>query len=59
MGLGNDRIDYVKDRLGHDLRYSVNYDKIQSELNYVPQIDFEEGLKKTVAWYVNSYSSEK
>lgn len=59
LGLGNDRIDYVKDRLGHDLRYSVNYDKIQSELNYVPQIDFEEGLKKTVAWYVNSYSSEK
>jgi dTDP-glucose 4,6-dehydratase len=58
MGLKNDRIDFVKDRLGHDLRYSVNYDKIQSELNYVPRMGFENSLKNTVAWYVNKYASK-
>lgn len=57
MGLNNDRIDFVKDRLGHDLRYSVNYDKIYSELNYQPQVDFRNGLKTTVAWYVNNFAS--
>jgi dTDP-glucose 4,6-dehydratase len=57
MGLNNDRIDFVKDRLGHDLRYSVNYDKIYSELNYQPQVDFRNGLKTTVAWYVNNLAS--
>lgn len=59
MGLSNDRIDFVKDRPGHDLRYSVNYDKIQSELNYFPQVNFEEGVKKTVSWYINNFTSEK
>lgn len=59
MGLKNDRIDFVKDRLGHDLRYSVNYNKIHSELNYAPKIDFGTGLKETVAWYVNHFSSEE
>jgi dTDP-glucose 4,6-dehydratase len=59
IGLSNDRIEFVKDRLGHDLRYSVNFGKITSELNYAPEIDFISGLKSTVAWYINKYSLVK
>jgi dTDP-glucose 4,6-dehydratase len=46
-----DRVDRVKDRLGHDLRYSVDISKITAELGYVPQVPFEQGLAETVAWY--------
>ena len=41
----------VEDRLGHDLRYSVDITKISEELGYRPQVDFTEGLKATVEWY--------
>ncbi|MDR7301314.1 dTDP-glucose 4,6-dehydratase [Haloactinomyces albus] len=41
----------VADRKGHDRRYSVAYDKISSELGYVPVVDFTEGLDETVRWY--------
>lgn len=47
-------IEYVTDRKGHDLRYSVDYRKATLELNYVPQISFENGLVDTVNWYVNN-----
>jgi dTDP-glucose 4,6-dehydratase len=45
------RIEYVEDRLGHDFRYSVNWNKIRNELGYQPQVDFEEGLRETIDWY--------
>jgi dTDP-glucose 4,6-dehydratase len=45
------RVDHVTDRLGHDLRYSVDISKISEELGYRPQIPFEEGLADTVRWY--------
>jgi dTDP-glucose 4,6-dehydratase len=48
---GWDRVVHVEDRKGHDLRYSVAIDKIESELGYRPQVDFEQGLADTVAWY--------
>lgn len=53
LELGEDetKIEYVKDRLGHDFRYSVNWSKIKDELGYQPQIDFEKGLRETVDWY--------
>jgi len=44
-------IEYVADRLGHDLRYSVSHKKITRELGYQPKIQFEEGLEQTIEWY--------
>ncbi|MEH6781430.1 MAG: dTDP-glucose 4,6-dehydratase [Rhodoglobus sp.] len=44
-------VDRVEDRLGHDLRYSVDISKIQSELGYEPQVPFESGLANVVQWY--------
>ena len=46
--------NFVPDRLGHDLRYSVNWAKIESELAYHPQVKFEEGLEATISWYLEN-----
>jgi dTDP-glucose 4,6-dehydratase len=51
FNVGEERIDYVQDRKGHDLRYSLDISKAQKELGYSPQIDFEAGLKSTINWY--------
>jgi dTDP-glucose 4,6-dehydratase len=51
VGAGEDRIERVTDRLGHDRRYCVDWSKIAAELGYAPQVPFEEGLAATVAWY--------
>lgn len=45
-------IEYVTDRPGHDRRYAIDAGKIESELGWKPIIDFHEGLKQTVTWYV-------
>lgn len=45
-------IEYVEDRKGHDLRYSVDISKIQRELGYKPQVNWETGLKQTIDWYL-------
>lgn len=50
-GAGWDRVEQVPDRLGHDLRYSVDIAKIAGELGYRPQVPFAEGLAQTVEWY--------
>ncbi len=47
-------ITYVTDRPGHDLRYAINPDKINSELGWLPKTDFETGIKKTVKWYLEN-----
>ena len=47
-------IEYVKDRLGHDRRYAIDPAKIESELGWKPQVDFDQGLPETIDWYVNS-----
>ncbi len=47
-------ITFVEDRPGHDLRYAIDADKIQKELNWIPQETFETGLQKTVQWYLNN-----
>ncbi|EPR76609.1 dTDP-glucose 4,6-dehydratase [Leifsonia rubra CMS 76R] len=44
-------VDRVEDRLGHDLRYSVDISKISAELGYAPQVPFEAGLAEVVQWY--------
>lgn len=45
-------IEYVKDRPGHDRRYAIDNTKITTQLGWIPKHSFEEGLKKTVAWYM-------
>jgi dTDP-glucose 4,6-dehydratase len=47
-------ITYVKDRAGHDLRYAIDSSKIQKELGWSPSLIFEEGLEKTVDWYLGN-----
>jgi dTDP-glucose 4,6-dehydratase len=54
MGVGEEFIQTVEDRKGHDLRYSVDISKINKELGYSPQVNFEEGLEKTINWYKNN-----
>ncbi|MBD5308345.1 MAG: dTDP-glucose 4,6-dehydratase [Bacteroides sp.] len=46
-------ITYVKDRLGHDMRYAIDSRKLQSELGWEPSLQFEEGIEKTVRWYLD------
>ena len=48
------QITFVKDRPGHDLRYAIDASKIQQELNWQPQENFESGIQKTVEWYLNN-----
>ena len=47
-------ITFVKDRPGHDLRYAIDTTKINKQLGWKPQTDFETGLRKTVKWYLNN-----
>lgn len=56
MGYDETSIEQVPDRLGHDLRYSVNHNKITSELGYHPQVRFEEGIEETIDWYKKNES---
>jgi dTDP-glucose 4,6-dehydratase len=51
MGADESCIEYVEDRKGHDLRYSVDWTKINRELGYEPQVKFEDGLRDTIQWY--------
>jgi len=51
LGLGEDRIRYVRDRPGHDRRYAIDYSKIREELGWEPSVTLEEGLRKTVEWF--------
>ena len=47
-------ITYVTDRAGHDLRYAIDSNKLKNELGWEPSLQFEEGIEKTVAWYLNN-----
>ena len=51
MSVDETSIEYVEDRKGHDLRYSVDWTKINRELGYEPQVKFEDGLSETIKWY--------
>ena len=52
LGKGEDLIEFVTDRKGHDLRYAIDPTKIENELGWTPQTKFDDGIKKTVAWYL-------
>lgn len=54
MGADETSIEFVEDRKGHDIRYSVDWTKISKELDYAPQISFENGLRDTIDWYRNN-----
>ncbi len=47
-------ITYVTDRAGHDLRYAIDSNKLKNELGWEPSLQFEEGIEKTVAWYLDN-----
>ena len=49
-----DLITYVTDRLGHDMRYAIDSTKLQQELGWEPSLQFEEGIEKTVRWYLDN-----
>lgn len=49
-----DLITYVTDRLGHDVRYAIDSTKLQKELGWEPSLQFEEGIEKTVRWYLDN-----
>lgn len=55
-GQSAELITYVKDRAGHDLRYAIDPSKLQSELGWKPSVTFEQGLEKTVDWYLGNAS---
>jgi len=52
-GQSESLITYVTDRLGHDMRYAIDSRKLQAELGWEPSLQFEEGIEKTVRWYLN------
>jgi len=54
MGKDESSIKYVEDRLGHDKRYAIDSSKIQKELGWKPKVNFEEGIKKTIDWYIKN-----
>jgi len=54
MGMGEDMIEFVADRPGHDMRYCVDYSKARTELGYQPSVSFEDGIVSTIAWYRNN-----
>ena len=53
-GSDMDLITYVTDRAGHDLRYAIDSTKLQKELGWEPSLQFEEGIEKTVRWYLDN-----
>ena len=53
-GASEKLITYVKDRAGHDLRYAIDSTKLKNELGWKPSLQFEEGIEKTVRWYLEN-----
>jgi len=54
LGKSEELIEFVQDRPGHDFRYSINSDKIKNDLDFKAGTEFEEGVEKTVRWYVEN-----
>lgn len=53
-GKSSELITYVKDRPGHDLRYAIDASKINKELGWKPSVTFEQGLERTIDWFLNN-----
>ena len=54
LGKPESLITYVTDRPGHDMRYAIDPTKIHNELGWLPETKFEDGIKKTIEWYLNN-----
>jgi len=54
LGKPESLITYVTDRKGHDMRYAIDPTKIHTELGWLPETKFEDGIKKTIQWYLNN-----
>jgi dTDP-glucose 4,6-dehydratase len=54
LGKGEEMMEFVPDRKGHDLRYAIDFAKANKELGFAPQVDFTTGLQKTIDWYKNN-----
>ena len=54
LGKSEDLIEFVNDRLGHDMRYAIDPAKIHKELGWLPETSFSDGIKKTVKWYLDN-----
>jgi len=54
LGKSGDLIRYVTDRPGHDMRYAIDPTKIHNELGWLPETKFEDGIKKTIKWYLDN-----
>lgn len=54
QGTSRELITYVKDRAGHDIRYAIDATKLSKELDWMPSLQFNEGLEKTVDWYLEN-----
>ena len=52
--VSDELIEYVTDRPGHDMRYAIDSRKLQRELGWEPSLQFEEGIEKTVRWYLDN-----
>ena len=55
MNKSEDLIEFVEDRPGHDFRYSMDSTKIKNELSWDTKLNFDDGLEKTVQWYLNNH----
>ena len=53
-GTSDKLITFVTDRAGHDVRYAIDSTKLKGELGWKPSLQFEEGIEKTVIWYLNN-----
>ena len=53
-GTSEGLITFVTDRAGHDLRYAIDSTKLKEQLGWEPSLQFEEGIEKTVDWYLNN-----
>ena len=54
LGKSEDLITYVADRKGHDMRYAIDPAKIHAELGWLPETKFNDGIQKTIEWYLNN-----
>lgn len=56
MAKDESMIKYVEDRKGHDRRYAIDFSKLKNELGWQPQVTFEDGIKKTIEWFLDNES---
>lgn len=54
LGKNDDLISFVTDRLGHDFRYAINFEKAKNELGWVPKTKFDQGMIQTIEWYLEN-----